>query len=88
MTSLNVMLHSINEESRLSLLCDNFSYLSTEERAGVLFTTADDVNIFIAHKYFLFKLYKICLGGGGLHHNSRLWRARLQEGVDLPSAGE
>ena len=45
MTSLNVMLHSINEESRLSLLCDNFSYLSTEERAGVLFTTADDVNI-------------------------------------------
>ena len=44
-TSLNMMLNSVNEETRLSLLCENFAYLSSEERAGILFTTADDVNI-------------------------------------------
>jgi len=43
LTSLNLMLNSINDEGRLSLLCENFSYLSSEERAGVLFSTADDV---------------------------------------------
>merc|ERR1719445_1810379 len=42
-TSLNMMLNSINEETRLSLLCENFAFLSSEERAGILFTTADDV---------------------------------------------
>ena len=48
-----MMLNSINEETRLSLLCENFAYLSSEERAGILFTTADDVNVY-QPKIFLF----------------------------------
>ena len=37
------MLNSCSEETRLSLLCDQFSGLNSEDKAGVLFTTSDDV---------------------------------------------
>jgi len=42
-TALNMMLNSLNDEARLALLCENFAYLNSEERAGILFTTSDDV---------------------------------------------
>ena len=38
-----MLMNSCGEESKLSVLCDNFSCLSSEEKAGVLFTTSDDV---------------------------------------------
>ena len=55
-TSLNLMLNSINDETRLAMLCENFAYMSNEEKAGVIFTTSDDVkivkkeNIFVENK--------------------------------------
>ena len=58
-----MMLNSINEETRLSLLCENFAYLSSEERAGILFTTADNVNVYqpkIFLFYFLLQVADVC----------------------------
>ena len=37
------MLNSCTEENKLAVLCDQFTGLTTEEKAGVLFTTSDDV---------------------------------------------
>ena len=56
-TALNMMLNSLNDEARLALLCENFAYLNSEERAGILFTTSDDVKYFLQLKYFLFQNY-------------------------------
>ena len=66
-----MMLNSINEETRLSLLCENFAYLSSEERAGILFTTADDVNVY--QPKIFFDLFST-LGSGCLHNYCGLWR--------------
>ena len=52
-TALNMMLNSLNDEARLALLCENFAYLNSEERAGILFTTSDDVKSFLQSKYIL-----------------------------------
>ena len=38
-----MLLNSCSEEGKLSVLCDQFSGLSSEEKAGVLFTTSEDV---------------------------------------------
>ena len=38
-----MLLNSCSEENKLSLLCDQFGGLTSEEKAGVLFSTSDDV---------------------------------------------
>ena len=55
-TALNMMLNSLNDEARLALLCENFAYLNSEERAGILFTTSDDVKYFLPSNIFCFKI--------------------------------
>ena len=37
------MLNYVSEDLRTALVCDSFGELSTQDKAGVLFTTGDDV---------------------------------------------
>ena len=80
------MLNSINDETRLALLCENFAYLNSEERAGVIFTTSDDVKIFGVKIFALF-IFANVAGSGGLHYDSRLWREKFQESFDIKIVG-
>eukprot|EP00092_Neocalanus_flemingeri_P029327 GFUD01031839.1.p1 GENE.GFUD01031839.1~~GFUD01031839.1.p1 ORF type:complete len:682 (-),score=163.71 GFUD01031839.1:135-2180(-) len=42
-TAVPLMLNCVSEELRTALVCETFGDLDTEEKAGVLFTTGDDV---------------------------------------------
>jgi isopentenyl phosphate kinase len=37
------MLNSVSEDLRTALVCETFGDLTTQDKAGVLFTTGDDV---------------------------------------------
>jgi len=42
-TAVPLMLNSVSEDLRTALVCDSFGELSPQDKAGVLFTTGDDV---------------------------------------------
>jgi len=42
-TAVPLMLNCVSEELRTALVCETFGDLNTQEKAGVLFTTGDDV---------------------------------------------
>jgi len=42
-TAVPLMLNYVSEDLRTALVCDSFGELSTQDKAGVLFTTGDDV---------------------------------------------
>jgi len=42
-TAVPLMLNSVSEDLRTALVCETFGELTTQEKAGVLFTTGDDV---------------------------------------------
>ena len=44
-TAVALMLNSVSDDLRTALVCETFGDLTTQDKAGVLFTTGDDVRM-------------------------------------------